>query len=179
MPCQHENRSRRKALLARDRPFLMLAVGDHEQSGQVAVMIEGEVQFHRPLGPAKHGPGKHLRAQIDDGRIETEQLVFESKRLGSRDGLTPRKHLVEDGLIELPGPVRIGVRERRPARDGRPEMRQPTLAAGQAATDLPQRMRPPELGKQHGDELIPAGKPARMPLGLRVLHRTLELEARK
>ena len=44
-------------------------------------MIEREVQLHRAFRAAKHSPGKHLRAQVDDGRIETEQLVLDGKRV--------------------------------------------------------------------------------------------------
>ena len=40
-------------------------------------------------------------------------------------------------------------------------------------------MRPPELREQHRHELIPAGKPARVPFGPRVDDRLLKLGARK
>jgi len=61
----------------------------------------------------------------------------------------------------------------------RPEMRQLALATRQAAADLAERVRAPELGEQHRDKLVPARKAARMPLGLRVLDGALEFGPRK
>ena len=54
-------------------------------------------------------------------------------------------------------------------------MRQLAFAAGQAAADLAQRMRAPELREQHRDELVPAGKAPRVPLGLGGMHGALEV----
>ena len=137
------------------------------------------MQLHRPFGAPKHRPGKHVRTQIDDGGIQTEQLVLESERLRAGDLATPRQHLVEHDLIERPGAVGIGVGERRPRRRRDPEMRELALAARQPAADLAQRMRPPELREQHRHELVPAGEPAGMPLGVRLLHGALKVDARK
>src|SRR5207248_10532229 len=61
--------------------------------------------------------------------------------------------LVEHGLIERPGPVGIGIGERRPPGNRRPQMRHLALATRQAAADLAQRMGTSELGKQHRHEL--------------------------
>jgi len=127
----------------------------------------------------KCSPGKHLRAQIDHRRVEAEQLVFEPERLRAGHLATPRQDLIEHGLIERPGPMRIRVRQGRPARRRRPEMRHLALATRQAAADLAQRMCASELREQHRDELIPTGKAARMPLGLRDPDGGLELGARK
>ena len=157
----------------------MLAVGDHQEGRQVPVVIEREMQLHRAFGAAKHGPGKHLRAQIDHRGVETEQLVFEPERLRAGHLATPRQDLIEHRLIERPGPMRIGVGEGRPRRRRRAEMRELALATRQAATNLPQRMRAAELGEQHRHELVPAGESARMPLGLRRRDGALKLQPRK
>jgi hypothetical protein len=45
--------------------------------------------------------------------------------------------------------------------------------------DLAQRVGASQLGEQHRHELVPTRKPARMPLGLRGLHRAQEFGARK
>ena len=75
--------------------------------------------------------------------------------------------------VEIPSSSSIGARERRAAGRRRPEMRQLALETRQAAADLAQRMRPPELGKQHRHELIPAGEAAGMPRGVRGLYGAL------
>jgi hypothetical protein len=158
---------------------VVLAVGDHQKDRQRPVVIEREMQLHRPFRAAKHRPGKHLGTQVDDGRIETEQLVFESERLRAGHGATSCQDLIEHRLIECPWPVRVGVRQRRPTGGRRPQMHQLALATRQAAADLAQRMRAPELREQHGDELVPARESARVPLRPRVHHGLLKLGARK
>ena len=133
---EDQDRPGRKRLRARDRPFVVLAVGDHQQGREIAVMIEREVQLHGPFGAAKHGPRKHLRAQIEHRHVETEQRVLEPERLRAGDLATPRQYLIEHRLIQRPLPVRIGVRERRPTRRRRAEMRQLALATRQPPADL-------------------------------------------
>jgi hypothetical protein len=58
-------------------------------------------------------------------------------------------------------------------------MLQLSLATGQPAANLAQRMRPSYLAKQHGHELPPTSEPTRVPLGFVMLHRTPEFPARK
>src|SRR5712692_7195459 len=53
------------------------------------------------------------------------------------------------------------------------------LATGEAATDLAQGVRPPELAEQHGHELAPTREAARVPLGLRRDDGLLKRSARK
>src|SRR5207244_11649432 len=60
-----------------------------------------------------------------------------------------------------------------------PQMPQLSLAARQTAANLAQRMRASQLAKQHGHELAPTGETPRVPLGLVLLDRLLELPARK
>jgi hypothetical protein len=81
----------------------------------------------------RRGIGVGFSMELDDeGRTivtpEAEQLVFEAERLRAGDLATPRQDLIEHGLIAWPGPMRIGVRQRRLAWRRRPEMRQPALA---------------------------------------------------
>ena len=75
--------------------------------------------------------------------------------------------------------MRIRVGQRRPRRRVNPQMRQLPFATGQAAADLPQRVRPTQLAEQHRDELAPTREPARMALGLRRDDRLLKLDPRK
>ena len=173
------NGARQKLLLPRHRSLAVLAVCDHQEGRQIPVVIECEMQLDRTFGAAKRRPRKHLRAQVDDRRIETEQFVFEPERLRARDLPTPRQDLIEHGLIERPRPVGIGVRQRGPVRSRRAQMRQLALATRQAAADLAQRMGAPELREQHRDELVPAGESACVPLRPRVDHGFLKLGARK
>ena len=53
------------------------------------------------------------------------------------------------------------------------------FAAGQAATDFPQGVRPAQLAEEHGDELAPAGEAPRVPLGMVLVDGLLEFKTRK
>jgi hypothetical protein len=138
---EDQHGARLEGLGAGDRGFLAFPLGDDEQGGQIAVVVQGEVQLHRALAAAKRGPGKHLGAQVDHGGIETEELVLEAQAFARRDRPTAVEELVEDVLIQLPGAVRIRVAEGRAFRDADPQMAEALLAAREAATDLAQRMR--------------------------------------
>ena len=111
-PVEHEDRGRRKPLLARHRDFVPLAGRDHERRRQIPVVVEREVQLHRALRAPKRGPRKQLGAQIDDGRVEAEQLVLEAELLRARHGTAAGQQLVEDLLVQWPGMVRIRERQR-------------------------------------------------------------------
>src|SRR5437867_4116507 len=64
-------------------------------------------------------------------------------------------------------------------RDRYPQMFQLPLTARQTAANLAQRMRPSHLAKQQGHELAPTRETPRVPLGLVLLDRLLEIPARK
>jgi hypothetical protein len=58
-------------------------------------------------------------------------------------------------------------------------MGQLALAGRQPPADFAQGMGLPQLAKQHGDELPPAGEAPCVPLGPVLAHQLLELQARK
>jgi hypothetical protein len=176
---QDQNCPGRKRLPPGDRHFVALALGDHERRREIAIVIEREVELHGALGPAKRGPSEHLGAQVDHGGIKRQQLVLEAKLVRASHRAAPRQQLVEDLFIESPRPMRIRVRERRAARRGDPQVGELAFAAGQPATNLPQRVRTSELTEQHRHELPPAGEPAGVPFGLRRGHGVLKVGSRK
>jgi len=67
------------------------------------------VELHRSLGPAVRGPVKERSAELDEGGIETEELVLEAELLPWGDGLALVEELVKNLLVELPGPLLIGI----------------------------------------------------------------------
>lgn len=87
------------------------------------------------------------------------------------------QELIEQLLIEPPGPMGIRIRQTRSIRRLNPQVTQLTLAGGQAPADLPQRMGPPQLAEQHGHTLAPTGEAAGVALGLGLPHQALEFPA--
>jgi hypothetical protein len=177
---EHQDRARREALLASHRRLSTFPLGDHEHRRQVPVVVQREMQFDGALRAPKGRPGEHLGAQLDDRRIQTQELVLKPKLLfGSDCRLTPGEQLVEDRLIQLPRPMLVRVAQRRPFRHGDPQMRETSFTARQASNDLAQRLRLPEVTEQHRDKLPPAGETARVALGFRRLDGALKLRTRK
>ena len=71
--------------------------------------------------------------------------------------------------------VGVGQGRARGRRD--PQVLELALATPQAAADLAQRMRPPELAKHHGDELTPARQPFARVLGVGLSDHALKVQA--
>src|SRR6516162_11523678 len=72
--------------------------------------------------------------------------------------------------VEFPRPILIGVGQGRLlGRHRHPQMSQLPLATSQAAANLAQRMRTPQLEKRHGQELAPTGQTPRVALGFVLL----------
>ncbi len=176
---EHQHRAGGKRLGPRDRHVVPLAFGDHQDRRQVAVVIEREMQLHRAFPAAECRPRKDLRAQINHRRIQAQQLVLEPKLLRARHTAAAREELIEHGLVQLPGPVRVGIGQRRPTRRLDPQMCEPALATRQAATDLAQGMGAAQLAEQHRHKLAPAREAPRVPLRLCGHHRLLKIDVRK
>ena len=126
-----------------------LAGGDQSEGGQVAFMVQQEVELDRALGPPELGPGKKREAKGDRGAVQAEQLVFEPEFMSARSSLTADgQGLVKQVPEHLPGPMSVGV-----GQGGlvggvfHAQMFQLSQAAGQATTDFAQ-----------GFWLEPAGK---------------------
>jgi hypothetical protein len=69
--------------------------------------------FDAALGPAEFSPRKHLQAQTDGGRIQRQQLVFETKLLLAQPQslfvTEPPEGRIKQLLIQLRGPVLVGI----------------------------------------------------------------------
>jgi hypothetical protein len=76
-------------------------------------MIELEAQFDGALRPLKPRPIKDLRTEFDEAAIQRPQRVFEPKAptLRGSQNLTAVEQVIEDGLVQLPRSVCIGVRQ--------------------------------------------------------------------
>ena len=138
---------------------MSLAFGDHSETRQASVMVEQEVKFDGPLGPAELRPIKHFQTEINDRRIQAEKFIFEAEGLWGGDPLTAPKQLHEDFLEELPWSMRIGVRQRGAFRRvAHTKVSELSFYAGQTTADLAQAVRPAKLAKQHRNKLRPAVK---------------------
>lgn len=126
------------------------------------MLIQLEMELDGPLGPDEPGPIEHRRTQLDKRRIQGLQQMLEpdTPSFQGRHRLTLGEHLVEEGLVQPPRPMGIGVCERRASRcPPHAEVNQLAEGGGQVAADLAERVRVAHLTKQHRDEKLPVAEP--------------------
>src|ERR1700741_957870 len=148
---------------------------------QMPIVIQNQVQLRRAFGLLVLGPVKHGGAEVDEGTVDAQQWIAKTETVSCPCCLlATSKQNAENLLIQLPGPVLIGIGER--GFVGRPsnaEMLQFSFATRQPAANLAQRTSLPQLAKQHGHELAPAGKSAGMALCTGLSNCLFKFQARK
>jgi len=89
--------------------------GDEHVARQVIIVVQQNVSLDAALSPAELGPRKQLQAQRNGGRVEGQQLVFEAELLFARAQsffvAEPLERGVKQILVQLGGPVLVGIRE--------------------------------------------------------------------
>ena len=137
------------------------AIGDHGEVRQIAVVVEQQVELNGAFGLTEISPGKHAQTEVNDGGVDTEQLVLEAKLLLFARALAAAEvpQMKESILIKLPWSVGVSVGKRTPGGGG--EQSQVTELAtgdGQAVADLSQALGLGKLAEEHGDILVPGGE---------------------
>jgi len=176
-PVDDEDRPGRERERPGHRNFVAPPLRDHGVTGEIPLVVQEEVELHRPFGSAEGGPVEDTGAEIDHRGIQREQRVLEAElpaALGQR--LAAREQVEEHRLVEGPGPMLVRVGQGGPLRRRNPQMAELPLGAGQAPADLPEGLRPAELAEEHGDELAPTGEAPGMALRPVLLDRPLELD---
>jgi MFS family permease len=113
----HHNRPNRKGHRLGNCDFVDLSFGDMGKYRQVSIMVQKQMQLHRPFRLSKLGPIKEVGAQLDHGGIQAEELVPESKPpLAEIQGPALAQELVKYPLVQLPWPVFVGIGQRRSLR---------------------------------------------------------------
>ena len=138
-----------------------LAIGDHSEVWQIAVVVQKQMELNGTFGLTEVSPGKQAETEVDGGGVEAEQLVLEAKPLLFARALAAAEvpQMKEGLLIELPGTVGIGVGKR--ALGGgstQSQVTELTAGDGQSIADLPQALGLGELTEEHGDILVPGGE---------------------
>lgn len=180
-PVYHHDRAGRKGQRAGNPDLVDPAGRDAGKHGQIALMVQQQVKLHSPLGLPVLGPVKQAGAQSDECGIEAEESVVEPERpFAEHLLLATAQDLIKQLLVELPGPVLIGVGQGGALR-GLLKAQMPRLAeaTGQAPADLPKGVGLPELAEQHGHELVPTVKALGASVGPGGLHGFKELASRK
>ena len=180
-PVEDQDRPRLKVHAPRHLDLVRLAGGDDHKLWQVALMIEQQMELHRPLGALVARPVEQRSTEVDHRGVQGQQAVTKTETPGRvHPARTALIKLFENALEQLPGPVPVGIGQGGARRSvAQAQMAQFALAGRQSPADFAQGVRLPQLAKQHGDELPPASEATPVPLGPVLLHELLEFQARK
>lgn len=102
-----------------------LAVGQADEGRQMAIEVEAEVQLRRPFAGLVGGPGKDAERQLEEARIEHEQLVRETKVVARSERGAPLQQLAAERLVQLMGLLGVDPGERGARRHPRAQMVEP------------------------------------------------------
>ena len=124
------------------------------------------MEFDGSFGLAEKSPVKEADRQIDESRIQAEELIFEAELLLSDSlALEASEKQEEHFLEELPRAVFVGIGQGGVTGGGDAEVFQFTLTSAQAAGDFPEGMGSAQLAEEHGHKLSPAGEASSMAFG--------------
>ena len=68
--------------------FVAFGVGDDNESGDIAIMVQHAMQFERALARAEPGPREQRQAKLDNRGVNAVELVFEAEAMLRRKSKT-------------------------------------------------------------------------------------------
>jgi len=89
------------------------------------------------------------------------------------------EELHKDSLVELPGPVLVGISQGGTTGGADAQMFQFAFTASQPSGNLPKRMGSAQLTEEHGHKLAPTREPSGMAFSFCFHNGLLELDSRK
>jgi hypothetical protein len=143
-------------------------------------MIQKQMQFDGPPGSAKIGIVKEADTETNNGGIEPHQFVLKSKLfIDLYLALASFEELHKDYLVELLGPILIGISQSGANGGADAQMFQFAFTASQLSGNLSKRMSSTQLTEEHGHKLTPASKTSVMAFSFCFRHGLLKLDTRK
>src|SRR5258707_6477376 len=135
---------------------MLFALRNHREGGQIAIVVQQQMQLHQSFGEAKLGPIKHRGAKIDHRGIQAQQRILESELsllsrswLAGRQDLALRQQLLKHRALQLPRPMFVGVGQRGASRSGgQTQMPKFPFTRGQASADFTQGLGVSQLTKE-------------------------------
>ncbi len=159
-PIHQIERTRLQHQIVHHIDLVRLAVGDVNETGDVASQVQQRVQLDGGLGRAKRRPCKHRQAQVDGAGVEriNRRVEFQTKRLRGVQGSRQANQVLGKVRIDLPRArcVRIGQRVARNRLTTKAHVIQPSGLGAQVDFDIAQGLAVGQLREGHGEELIQA-----------------------
>ena len=159
-PIHQVKRARLQDQIVHHIDLVRLAVGDVNETGDVASQVQQRVQLDGRLGRAKRRPGKHRQTQVDGAGVEgvNRRIEFQPERLRGVKGTSHANQVLGEVGIDLPRAcgVRIGQRVARNRLTTKAHVVQPARLSPKVDFDVAQRLAVGQLGEGHGEELVQA-----------------------
>lgn len=115
-----------------------LAVGDAQEGGEHAIVVESDVEFHRALGGAKFGPGKDAETEINCRGIERIEFVFKPEVVARGTRLALRKELAGQLFVKGVGLFFVDPCQRSTANDYGAQVVELGRLSGKIADHIPE-----------------------------------------
>lgn len=163
----HHDAAFRERELPGDRHIGDFPIGNDGEGGQIAVIVEHEMDLGRTFALLIMCPGKEAGAEFQRGRVQGKQRLFKAEAafFARSPGLCLLERGVEEPFVDLRGTVFVGISQRAfGGSAGDPEVVELATGETQAITDFRQTSGLGELQVEHGDQLHPAGKAFGTPL---------------
>ena len=159
-PVHQIERSRFEHQIVHHVDLVRLAVGDVNETWDIASQIQQCVQLDGGLGRSKRSPGKHRQTQVDGAGVEgvDRRVEFQTERLLGVQGSRQANQMLGEVGIDLPraSGVRVGQRVARNRLAAKPHVVQPTRLSAKIDFDVAQGLAVGQLRKGHGEKLVQA-----------------------
>ena len=114
------------------------------------------MQLDGSFGLPELGPGKEFQAQVEHGRIETSDGVFETELMLGGDGLATLQEPVEELLHDAGVAFGVGIGQGRALHGRQSQMIKLGLLSSQGGLDVAQAILAGGLGIEEHGELVPS-----------------------
>src|SRR5690606_19793076 len=160
------------------RRVVHFSVGNMHETRNAATQIEQRVQLHRALSATKRCPGEQAQTQVDRGRVESVNRLFQfhGQRLLSVQLPGSLNQRLREVGIDPPVVSTTGVGQRAP-RDASTKPRVIQLGFQRAETgfDVAQAFAKGQLSERETEKLIATGETARTTVASVSSHAGIEL----
>ena len=151
-PIHQIERPRLQHQIVQHIDLVRLAIGDVNETGNIAAQVPQGVQLDSRLGRAKRRPGEYRQTQVDGAGIEGVHrgIEFQSKRLPQIQGTSQANQMLCEVGIDLPRArgVCVGQRIARNRLATKPHVVQPTRLGTQVDLDVAQGLRGRSIGQR-------------------------------
>lgn len=94
-----------------NRQVVALAIGHHQESGEMAPVVQLAVELDGALLFAKPCPVEDTEAEIDGGGVKGKEGIFEAKLMVGGQGLSPAEDGIEKSFEDGAGAALQGIRQ--------------------------------------------------------------------